>query len=222
MLLTPLAVVLGAIVGLLRGGSLRAVLASPVRAWPVLLGGVIIQTLAEQMDVPARLTMFVIGSFLVVVGAMANVHLRGAIVSGMGVTLNLAVVVANGHVPIRLEALIGAGEVPAGTPAERVRLSGLWELETAETNLASLGDIVPLTIMTDVVSFGDLILLGGLFVLTMNLVLHRRRAGVDLDDLLDEPEAVDLRNVIDLEETDAEGVGPSTPIKNAPDDSASV
>lgn len=200
MLLTACAIVVGALMGLIRGGSLRAVLGSPLRYWPVLLTGAAFHTIAEQADVPFRLSVFVIGSFLLVVSALANVHLKGAVVSGIGMSLNLAAVVANGHVPIRLDALIAAGEVEPGTQASQVTIEGgLWKLEDADTRLRQLGDIVPLPFFDDVVSFGDLILIGGLTVLTMNLVLHRRRVGVEIDDLLADDSEVDIRDIVDLE-----------------------
>lgn len=207
MLLTACAIVVGAALGLLRGGSLRAVLGSPLRYWPVLIVGAVLHTVSEQFDIPGRLSVFVIGSFLLVVAALLNVHLKGAVVSGIGITLNLAAVVANGHVPIRLDALIAAGEIEPGTDSSLVTIKGgLWSLENADTSLRQLGDIVPIPFLGDVVSFGDLILVGGLTVLSMNLVLHRRRVGVELDDLLDDnlleeiPEEaqVDVRDVLDL------------------------
>lgn len=184
MLLTAVAIVVGAAIGLARGGSLKAVLKSPLRAWPILIAGMVLHTVAEQWAVPARLSVLVVGSFLLVVSALLNVHLKGAVVSGIGISLNLAAVVANGHVPIRYEALVAAGEVGPEISEERVVLSGLWQLEGTDTNLRQLGDIVPLAALEDVVSFGDLILIAGLTVLTMNLVRDRRRIGPDLDELL--------------------------------------
>lgn len=184
MLLTAVAIVVGAAIGLARGGSLKAVLKSPLRGWPILLVGMVLHTVAEQWAVPARLSVLVVGSFLLVVSALLNVHLKGAVVSGIGISLNLAAVVANGHVPIRYEALVAAGEIGPEIGEDRVILSGLWQLEGSDTNLRQLGDIVPLSALEDVVSFGDLILIAGLTVLTMNLVRDRRRIGPDLDELL--------------------------------------
>jgi hypothetical protein len=202
-LLSAAAIIVGAALGIVRGGSLRAILGSPVQYWPVLAVGAVLQILAEQFAIPGRTSLLVIGSFLLVLAALLNLHLKGVAVTGIGVTLNFAAVVANGHIPIRFSSLVAAGEVPAGVSADRVSVGGLWQLETADTSLPQLGDIVPISFLGDVVSFGDLIMIGGLTVLTMNLVLHRRRVGIDLDELLGEPldsSNVDIRDLIDLEE----------------------
>ena len=210
MLLTAVAIVVGAVLGLLRGGSLKAVLKSPLRGWPVLIAGMALHTMAEQWAIPARLSVLVIGSFLLVVSALLNVHLKGAVISGIGVSLNLAAVVANGHVPIRFDALVAAGEIGPDISQERVVLSGLWQLEGPETNLRQLGDIVPISALEDVVSFGDLILIAGLTVLTMNLVRDRRRMGPDLDEFLDDQEGnanTDI-NLVDNDLVDIDLVDP--------------
>ncbi len=218
MLLTPFAVIAGFAVGLLRGGRFENVLDTKLFWIPAVLGGFVIQTTAELIDVPARLTVFIIGAFLLVVGLSQNLHVRGVTIVVVGLSLNLVAVVANGHVPTRLEALIGAGKVDASIdPDTIVSIGALGKLESDTTQLGFLGDIVPIGLVNDVVSFGDLILLGGLFVVAMHLVGGRRRSGITVDDLLSsepleptpEPETahvnesavgIDLRQSLDLDE----------------------
>lgn len=213
MLLTAVAIVVGAAIGLLRGGSLKAVLGSPLRGWPILLAGMVLHTLAEQWDgTPVRLSVLVIGSFLLVTSALLNVHLKGAVVSGMGMSLNLAAVVANGHVPIRYDALVAAGEIAPDVTEDRVALSGLWKLEGSDTNLRQLGDIVPLPVLEDVVSFGDLILIAGLTVLSMNLVRYRRRVGPNIEEFLGEEDEVEID--INLDDLDLVGLDQSDVLKS--------
>lgn len=214
MLLPAVAIVFGACLGLLRGGKLRAVLGSPVHYWPILAAGMILHTLAEQAAIPGRLSVLVVGYFLLIVAALVNTHLKGAVVSGIGVTLNLAVLVANGYIPIRFDALVAVGEVEPGTDPALVTVSGLWRIEGTDTVLSQLGDIVPLGLFGDVVSFGDLILAGGLIVLTMNLVRHKRRISIEIDEVLgqlldEEPlverqQTIDVRQFIDLDDVGAQ------------------
>ena len=203
MLLTPLAIIVGLAFGLVRGGNLRAPFGAPIRYWPVVVGGVALQTLAEQWEgTPAGLSVLIVGSFLLVVAAAVNAHIKGAVITGFGITLNLMAVVANGHIPLRQAALATVNDaVTLQTDPALINLGSLWKLEDANTNLAMLGDIVPIPFFDEVVSFGDLILIGGLVVLAMNLVLHVRRVGIDLDELLGEIPPVDLRDVIELDDT---------------------
>jgi hypothetical protein len=194
MLLTPLAIATGLALGLARGGSLAGLRALNLRYWPLIVVGVVLQSAEQWGDVPLRLTLLIIGLFLLVVSTMANVHLKGAAITGIGLTLNLAVVVVNGHVPLRVEALKAVGGMPADADPAGYTVNGLWRFEDDDTALRFLGDIVPVTFFEDVISFGDLILLAGLVVLFMNLLLRRPRHGVMLDELLSTPQSFDLRD----------------------------
>ncbi len=186
MILTPIAIASGLVVGLLRGGRLANILNVHVIWWPLLAAGLVLQTLAEQVGIPLRLSAYVVGAFFMIVALMQNVHIRGAGVTAFGLALNLFVTVANGHIPTRLEALIGAGRVPEDVdPDSIVAIGGLGELETDATSLAVLGDIVPISFFDEVVSFGDLILTAGIFVIAMNIVGTGRRAGgISVDEFL--------------------------------------
>lgn len=177
MLLTPFAVIAGLITGLLRGGRFENLLRTTLIWAPVVLAGFVVQTAAELIDVPARLSVFIIGAFVLIVGLCQNLHIRGVAIVVIGLSSNLVAAVANGYVPVRLEALIGAGKVEATIDPETVvSIGALGQLEDEQTQLGFLGDIVPIGFINDVVSFGDLILIAGLFVLAMNLITDRRRA----------------------------------------------
>lgn len=177
MLLTPFAVIAGLITGLLRGGRFENLLRTTLVWAPVVLLGFVVQTAAELIDVPARLSVFIVGAFVLIVGLCQNLHIRGVAIIVIGLSSNLVAAVANGYVPVRLEALIGAGKVEATIDPETVvSIGALGQLEDDQTQLGFLGDIVPIGLINDVVSFGDLILIAGLFVLAMNLVTERRRA----------------------------------------------
>lgn len=228
MILTPIAIASGLVVGLLRGGRLANILNVHVIWWPLLVAGLVLQTLAEQVGIPLRLSAYIVGAFFMIVALMQNVHIRGAGVTAFGLALNLFVTVANGHIPTRLEALIGAGRVADDVdPDTIVAIGGLGELETDSTSLAVLGDIVPISFFDEVVSFGDLILTAGIFVIAMNIVGTGRRAGgisveeflaaggIDLRDdeiSLDEAPEVDLTQPDVTEPDEFSGASePTTP-----------
>lgn len=182
MILTPLAIIAGIVIGLLRGGRPQAIILTQVRGWEFLAAGIALQSAGELLSfLPARPLIVAIGFVLILVAATRNIHLPGAAVAGIGITLNLAVLLVNGHVPVRFEALTGFGHNVAVDP----NASGLWRLETADTKLAFLGDIVPVPVLHGAISFGDLIMLAGLIVLTMNLMLQGRASGIDVDALFD-------------------------------------
>lgn len=181
MILTPLAIGIGLIGGLLRGGRIDAVWRTQVQLWPILLLGIALQSIGETIvALPGRPVIVAAGFICLVIAAMRNVHIPGAAVTGIGLTLNLAVLVVNGYIPVRFEALTAFGQSVAINPDA----TGLWRIENDGTSLALLGDIVPVPILGTAISFGDLIMLAGLIVLSTNLVLQGRAGGgIDVDEL---------------------------------------
>lgn len=205
MVLTPLVIVIGLLIGLLRGGRLSAMTANRVAAWPLLGAGIVIQTIGETLDVPGRAMVVAVGFICMVGAAMRNVHIPGAAVSGIGVTLNLAVLVVNGHVPVRFEALTGFGNDVVLDPASTS--TGLWQLENDDTSLAFLGDIVPVPFLGTAISFGDIIMLAGLMVIAMNVVLQGRSSGIAVDDLFGDDRLATLPPEAVIHTTEVLGVG---------------
>lgn len=187
MVLTPLAIAIGLLIGFLRGGRFAAVPENQVLAWPLLAAGVVLQTVGESFDMPGRAVVVVAGLLCLVAAAMKNVHIPGAAVAGIGVTLNLAVLVVNGHVPVSFEALTAFGNNVRVNPDA----TGLWQLETPDTSLSFLGDIVPTPWLNTPISFGDLVMLAGLLVIAMNVVLKGSKAGIDPDELFADDERRD-------------------------------
>ncbi len=209
MLLTPVAIVLGLVIGFARGGSFGPWRAMPVKLFPVLVAGLVLQVAAEFIDVPARAATAVVGWLLLAIVMGANLHLGGAGVAGLGMLANAVPILLNGAVPVRPDALVTAGRVDAAD-LERVQVSAPWELETTSTRLGVLGDVIPLRITDDIVSFGDLLVAAGLVFLVMNTLMQwaagRRRRGprpapsTSVIDLVDEPAP-------GLDTTPASGVG---------------
>lgn len=179
MVLTPLAIAAGLLIGFFRGGRFDAVRKNQVLAWPLLAAGVVLQTIGETFDVPGRVVVVVAGLLCLVVAAMKNVHIPGAAVAGIGVSLNVAVLVVNGHVPVSFDALTAFGNNVRVNPDA----AGLWQLDDADTSLSFLGDVVPTPWLNTPISFGDLIMLAGLLVIAMNVVLKGRKGGIDPDEL---------------------------------------
>ncbi len=180
---TIVAVAIGIVIGLLRGGRLENLRGVHVVAWPVLAVGFSLQLFAEVADIGAALTMSITALFAMVVGLVLNSRIRGTIVAAVGVFANLVVTVANGHVPTRFEALVEVGKLTATDAPSAVTLAGLRKLETSGSTLAFLGDVIPLPIFGIVVSYGDLITHAGIIVIAQGLLTSRRRKGISVDDL---------------------------------------
>ena len=206
MLLTSFALACGLVLGLVRRGSLRSLRTVSVRWWPVVIIGIALQATEQLESLPGQAVWYTVGLVVLVAATMANVHLKGAAISGLGLSLNLMVMLFNQYIPLRWDALTAVRSDLAGVDPSSVSINGLWQAETASTRLAFLGDIIPVSATGDVVSFGDLILLAGLVVLAMNLLLQG--AAEELDDVFFDdspvsgapavPVVLDLTETIDL------------------------
>ena len=179
--INALAIIAGVTIGLVRGGHPDNVRAVQIRLWPVLGLGFALQALAEISEISGALYLSVIGMFLLVVGLLGNALIRGAAIAA-GVGLNLIVTVANGHVPVRFEALQEADMIDAGVAEDAIRsIGGLRELETADTTLAGLGDVIP--VFSTVLSLGDLVTMAGIALIVQSFLVGRRRVGLTADEL---------------------------------------
>ncbi len=213
MLLTPLALAAGLVLGLIRGGSFSALRSVHVRVWPVLLLGVVLQTAEQWGDLPGRLALFLVGLSLLVIGCMQNAHLKGAAITGFGLTLNLLVVLFNGYVPLRVESFKAIGGMPSdANPADWTVVNGLWRFEDGDTVLRGLGDIVPVTALNAVISFGDLILLAGLGVVSMNLLLRQPGHSIALEELFPDAGGLDLRSSVAPDDAALDDAAPHSPV----------
>lgn len=198
MVLTPLAIFAGLVLGLLRGGRFGALRSAQVRLWPLVLLGIALQTSEQWGAFPGRLAVFIVGLLLLILCTMNNVHLKGSVITGFGLTLNVIAVLLNGYIPLRVEALQAVGGIPVGADPSGYAVNGLWRFEDSGTSVRQLGDIVPIPVIDDVISFGDLIMLGGIIVLTMNLLLRQPRRRLAVDQLFPEDAPLDLRESIEL------------------------
>jgi hypothetical protein len=169
------AALVGLVAGLATGGRLRHLGDRELRRWPLLLAGAALQVLAE-MDGGSAAGFFVVGaSVCVVLFVASNVRLVGMSVVLVGLGLNLAVVAANGAMPVRAAALVHADVVDDRAGAVSHDLGARRRLEKPADRLTGLGDIVPVRALRQVVSFGDLVVLAGVADVVAHLT-HKRRS----------------------------------------------
>lgn len=168
-----IAVLIGLVAGLVRRGRFASLARTRLRAVSLLAVAVACGALVDATSVPIPGVWAGVGLVAGVAFALRNAHVVGMAIIGVGVALNLLPVVVNGTMPVRADALVEAGMVDSAD-LDRVSLDGAREIAGPETRLDSLGDVIPIRLTAQVLSFGDLIMLVGLADVIANLMLQRR------------------------------------------------
>jgi uncharacterized membrane protein len=157
--LTILVVALVAgVLGVATGGSLRRLAETRLRALWLVYAGLVIQVgamiwLSGSSGLAAILLSFgVIALFLAL-----NYKQPGMTLAAIGLILNIAVIATNGAMPVSSEA---AAQIGASREAEPGGVK--HEPMTDDTRLPWLGDVLPLPIVDEVWSLGDVVLACGL------------------------------------------------------------
>ena len=175
MVLTIVVILFGLLIGRLRGGRLRNLSDWHVNSWRVLLAAVGAWVALELFGADD-----VWLAAAAILGAMwfgfRNLHLTGMPIVLIGLGLNLVPIVLNGHIPTRVDSLLVA-DVTTREDLARLDLSGGRQFESSDDLLPQLGDIVPIPITQQVLSFGDLIALAGLATIAANAMQTRHVKG---------------------------------------------
>lgn len=172
------AIVAGIVIGLVRGGSFERLAEASFRLWPLLILGIVVQG-AAAFTADGAVPLILASYVLLLVFTAVNLHHAGMGVVFVGIALNVAVIGINGGMPVRADAIVAAGIV------EREQIPSLdfgskRHLETEDDRLTVLGDIIPVPVAEEVLSFGDLAMSVGVAAVLVNL-LRRRRGPVDLE-----------------------------------------
>jgi hypothetical protein len=158
-------VVVGLALGALIGRSWKPLLDANVRFLPVLLGSLVVRAIAPFADGFAY-PLYVAALAGTVFAASANLALRGALLVALGGLLNLAVVIANGGMPVDPAAVALAGT--------RMPTDALHVQMVDSSVLAPLGDVIPVGIVRNVYSVGDILIAAGGFVVPFMLLSRKR------------------------------------------------
>ena len=173
MYLVPLAFVVGACLALFFGGNIQNVLRLRIALWPVLAGAAGL-TILVAIDVDFDQPEILLAASLFAVGAACavNVHLAGAGVVLIGVSLNLLALVLNGHIAVDPDAVVNAG-IASTADLHAVALGIGRKFQTADTVIPSLGAVIPVRLVGEVFSFGDLVVMAGLANLGFRILSPR-------------------------------------------------
>lgn len=153
---------------LVRGGRLLNLSEMKLRAWPLLILGFGMQVAADRIPSDqswshdAAVTLVILSFIPLITIAWLNRHEAGMWLVGLGVFMNFTVIAANGGMPVLPEAAsLGLGRditsVDFDALSKHVLLDG-------STRLAFLGDVIPVRVIRNVVSLGDVFLAIGLGV----------------------------------------------------------
>ena len=175
MVLVLVTVVLGVAVGYLGGGRLRRLADVHLsRVW-LLVVAFSAQALlncltAAGVRTGAVGTALLVASQVALVGFVwANRVLPGMLLVAVGFGLNAVVIVANGAMPV-------SGEAIATLTSEPVDIAvGKHRLLEAGDRLPWLADVLPVPVLRQVVSIGDVVLAVGVAVLVAAPMLRRGR-----------------------------------------------
>ena len=182
MYVIPLALLAGAAAGLFVRGSTDYFLATRIVFWPIPAVGVAIQALvASGLGVPFPTLLTVISMVLILITCSMNLHLTGASIILVGTILNLIPLVLNGFVPVTVEAIVKAG-IADSNSIDLVQLGAVRAFETGEETLVFLGAIVPVRWLSEVFSFGDLIVACGLTNLGFRMFFPLRETATYYDE----------------------------------------
>lgn len=169
--LTTLAAVAGVVLGIGVGGRFSHVGRHRLRRPAAVVLAVSAQVVATATGVGgAPAAVLVAGSYLgLVVFALANRRLLGMAPALLGLGLNIAVMVANGAMPVRESAIVAvAGDDRA--VASDLPFGPKHRLEQPSDRLTVLADVVPVGPTGEVVSIGDLLLAFGVAGVVVQLM----------------------------------------------------
>ncbi|HUP85338.1 MAG TPA: DUF5317 family protein [Acidimicrobiales bacterium] len=167
------AIVVGLVVGRLRGGRLANLGDTAFRVWPMLILGVVVQGAAAFTGGRA-VAVILLSYVLLLAFCAANLNHAGMGVVLVGIALNLVVIGVNGGMPVRSDAIVAAGIVQRGEVAQ-LDFGAKRHLEDSGDRLTFLGDIVPVPGVGEVLSFGDLGMSVGVATVLANLLCRRAR-----------------------------------------------
>ncbi len=166
------ALVIGALIGRLRGGHWSALVLAPVQGQAFLIVGVA-ATLVLAVLEPSFPMLWTTVSLLALLGfGFSNLAMSGVIVFMIGLGSNLLALLVNGAVPVSERALLSVGRLDDNGLA---LISGAHESTATASRLTFLADVVPVPLFGAVVSLGDLIALVGVADIVANLLLRARR-----------------------------------------------
>jgi hypothetical protein len=174
MLTTVALAAVAVVAGLLRRGSMERLASTRFRFLWLLWLGFGIQIGAqiwspEWLTDGWELTVLLVSNGLVAAFLITNLRLPGVALAGAGLVLNVLVIGLNGAMPVDEDASKSAG---IGRSLEQAGLK--HERLDSDTLLPWLGDVLPIAVLREVLSIGDVLLASGIAYLVYARMTQRR------------------------------------------------
>lgn len=163
---------IGAGVGIYRGGHFANLSGLRIDYWQLLAVGVTVPLVIGWLNPPLTALFVSIALCCLIAFALLNFTLAGMGVVSFGLFLNLVVIVVNGAMPVDPAAMVRADLAPNLATAKQLTLVAPREVQQAGDHLVFLGDVIPIGLFDQVLSFGDLILLFGLADIVMHAMMR--------------------------------------------------
>ena len=168
------AIAAGVVIGLVRGGRLANLGDAAFRLWPLLIVGIAVQGAAAFTgDRGVGVALILLSYVLLIAFCGLNLRHAGMGVVLVGIALNLVVMGLNGGMPVRRDAIVAAGITSSFDEVEGLDFGTKRHLETDADRLVVLGDIIPVPVAGEVLSFGDLAMSVGIAAVLVNLLRRR-------------------------------------------------
>jgi energy-coupling factor transporter transmembrane protein EcfT len=173
MKLVVISLVLGVVVGYLRGGRLWHLSRLKPRYTPLALIGLLLQLVNPPRPWP--LVMLVVSFVLLAVFTIANIRLAGFAVILAGLSMNFAVIALNGGMPVSRAAIVASGQ--GSTLAGLLERPGVkHHLAGPDDRLLFLADVIPVPPpVGQVISVGDLFTFAGVSIVIASAMSRRPR-----------------------------------------------
>lgn len=155
--------VLAVVIGLARGGKLSNLADASISAWWLLPVGLGMQVAANLLPRPEQgvsgpAVALLLGSYApLLVVVVLNRLSPGMWLAAVGILMNFSVIAANQGMPVSVEAALLAGAESA-----ELDLDAKHRILDDESRLPFLADVIPLEVLGQVVSLGDVFLAVGL------------------------------------------------------------
>jgi hypothetical protein len=184
MVILLAAILVGLVIGLVKGGRIRHLARLRPRWSPLGIAGALGVGVATLAPLDAPEILLATSLVACIAFCLLNRRIRGLGVVTVGLGAILLPLLVNGYVPVDPEAM---------EHADVDSLGGARRVADDQTALRGLGDIIPIPELGLVVSFGDLIVAAGLGATARNAVRHRRANGVPASKILAaDDEVIDL------------------------------
>lgn len=200
MSFTLIAIGVGLLLGLTAGGYPRQALKRRWRWWVLLPIALALQLIPELTNMTQEQAIVpVLGSFAVlIVFCLANFLIVGMGVAVVGLGLNMAATAVNTGMAVDRQAIVNAG-IAEPNELDALDLGSRRHLDDGNNHLMFISDIIPIAPLSEVLSFGDLIIACGAGNIMFRLIrphsmTRRRVRSVTVQDFVPPPAPV----VIDL------------------------